>query len=407
MAFSLGWIMTQVALQIVQVLVHPLFWVVIGLVALQYYRVASLRRSFLPGRGRVVRDTVISTLFGLLGGYVGSLLVIGTGLTLSGSGLWYLLPVAVALMLLSPRFLCFAYAGGLVALANLIFGFPQISIPQVMALVAILHFIEALLILLSGHLGAVPAYVRVSGEHIIGGFTLQKFWPLPVVVLILVGTLPPGGEAVIMPDWWPLIRPDFPGAGDDNLAYTMIPLVAALGYGDIATARTPAAKSRVSALHLAGYSLTLFALAFLAGREPLLAWAAALFSPLGHELVIRIGKRTEMNAAPLYTPRPDGLLVLDVAPGSPAWHGGVRSGDLVVDVNGLPVRTRRDLAVALETPGACELFYRGRDGRYRRETVIRRAGEPLGLLPVPDGDEEAFVEMRSGGLLDVLRRRRG
>ncbi|MDI6710344.1 MAG: PDZ domain-containing protein [Bacillota bacterium] len=404
--FSLGWVMTQVALQIVQVLVHPLFWLVIVLVALQYYRVASLRRSFLPGRGGVVRDTLVSTLFGLLGGFIGSLLVVGAGLTVSGSGLWYLLPVAIALMLLSPRFLCFAYAGGLVSLANLVFGFPQISIPQVMALVAILHFMEALLILLSGHLGAVPAYVRVSGGRIIGGFTLQKFWPLPVVVLVLVGTLPPGGEGVVMPDWWPLIPHGLPGSGKD-LVFAMIPLMAALGYGDFATARTPASKSRVSAVHLAGYSLTLFALAFLAGREPLLSWAAALFSPLGHELVILIGKRLEMDAPPIYTPRRDGLLVLDVAPGSPAWHGGVRSGDLVVEVNGLPVRTRRDLAEALETPGAYELFYLGRDGRYRRETVIRRPGETLGLLPVPDGDEEAFVEMRSGGLLDVLRRRRG
>ncbi|MDI6908027.1 MAG: PDZ domain-containing protein [Thermoanaerobacterales bacterium] len=404
--FSLGWVMTQVALQIVQVLVHPLFWLVIVLVALQYYRVASLRRSFLPGRGGVVRDTLVSTLFGLLGGFIGSLLVVGAGLTVSGSGLWYLLPVAIALMLLSPRFLCFAYAGGLVSLANLVFGFPQISIPQVMALVAILHFMEALLILLSGHLGAVPAYVRVSGGRIIGGFTLQKFWPLPVVVLVLVGTLPPGGEGVVMPDWWPLIPHGLPGNGKD-LVFAMIPLVAALGYGDFATARTPASKSRVSAVHLAGYSLTLFALAFLAGREPLLSWAAALFSPLGHELVILIGKRLEMDAPPIYTPRRDGLLVLDVAPGSPAWHGGVRSGDLVVEVNGLPVRTRRDLAEALETPGAYELFYLGRDGRYRRETVIRRPGETLGLLPVPDGDEEAFVEMRSGGLLDALRRRRG
>jgi len=406
LAFSLSWVMTQVALQIVQVLVHPLFLLVIALVALQYYRVTSLRQSFLPGRGRVVRDTLVATLFGLLGGFIGSLLLVGAGLTVSGSGLWYLLPAAIALMLLSPRFLCFAYAGGLVSLSHLLFGFPQISIPQVMALVAILHFMESLLILLSGHLGAVPAYVRTAGGRIIGGFSLQKFWPLPVVVLVVVGSMPPEGAGVLMPDWWPLIPHGLTDGGED-LVFAMIPLVAALGYGDIATSRTPAAKSRVSAVHLAGYSVTLFALAYLAGREPLLSWAAALFSPLGHELVIYIGKRLEMEAPPIYTPRPDGLLVLDVAPGSPGWHAGVRSGDLLVTVNGLPVRTRRDLAEVLETPGAYELFYRGRDGRYRRETVIRRAGEPLGILPVPDGDESAFVEMRSGGLLDLLRRRRG
>lgn len=403
--FSFGWIISQVALQIVQVVVHPIFWVVIALVALQYYRVGSLRQKFLPGRRRFVQDTAASTLFGLLGGFIGSLFVVGAGLTVSGSGLWYLLPVSIALMLISPRFICFAYSGGLVSLANLIFGFPQISIPQVMALVAILHFMESLLILLSGHLGAVPAYIRMGGR-VVGGFTLQKFWPLPVVVLAVVGILPPGGEGVMMPEWWPLIPPDQPGI-DEDLLFTMLPLAAAVGYGDVATARSPAVKSRISAGYLSVYSVVLFLLAYLAGREPLLAWAAALFSPLGHEMVIYIGKRLELSAPPLYVPRWDGLGVLDVAYGSPAWKAGVRSGDTLVEMNGRAVRSRADMAESLEGVGVCEIGYRSsHGGGYRRATVVLPAGETLGLLPVPEGDEDAFLEMRAGGLVDRFRRRR-
>jgi len=42
------------------------------------------------------------------------------GLSLSQIGLLYIWPVALLLLLLHPRFLCFSYAGGIVALAVLV-----------------------------------------------------------------------------------------------------------------------------------------------------------------------------------------------------------------------------------------------------------------------------------------------
>ena len=133
--------------------------------------------------GLAKKDFIVAIGYGLLGGLLASYLVIFIGLTISGE-LYYLWPVAILLMMLNIRFICFAYAGGILALSNLILGVPQINVSQILALIAVLHMVESFLIFVSGHLGAVPAYIKGPKGKIIGGFTLQRFWPIPIVVQI-------------------------------------------------------------------------------------------------------------------------------------------------------------------------------------------------------------------------------
>jgi hypothetical protein len=397
--FSFEWALEAVFVSVFNALFSPLFWAVILLVALQYRRIAQLRANFLGARGNsVLVDTLVATGYGLLGGLVGGYLVVFAGVTLSfeGSGLLYLLPVAVLLMLVNPRLLCFAYAGGLLAACHLLFGFPDISIPQIMALVAVLHFVESVLILLSGHLGAVPAFIRLPEGQVVGGFTLQKFWPIPIVALALVGgTVPPGVELVSMPDWWPLIKPEVPGEASTTV-FAMLTLVAGLGYADIATTRTPSDKSRISAVYLAGYSVTLFLLALLAGvHGGGYAWAAALFAPLGHELIIYISKFMELHGRPLFVPHPAGVMVLDVVMHSPAWRAGLRSGDVILEISGHPVRSRADLHLLVSQPGLKEINFLHGKKQYRRETVSLRPEQLFGVVPVPEGNEQMYLELQS------------
>lgn len=392
--FPFEWALGAVFTSVVFALFHPLFWLVVVLVALQYRRIARERANFFGARGNsVLAETFTATAYGFGGGLIGGGLILLTGITIHGSGLLYLLPVAILLMLINPRLLCFAYGGGVLAVCHLLFGFPDISIPTVMALVAILHFVESILILVSGHLGAVPAYIRLPGERMVGGFTLQKFWPIPIVALtIATGTPAPGMELVSMPEWWPLIKPDVPG-GTGTVVFAMMTLVAGLGYADIATSHAPADKARISALYLAGYSVTLFALAVLATSGGGAAWLAALFAPLGHELIIHISKHIELHGRPLFVPHPAGLMVLDVMPRSPAWRAGVRSGDVVVEINGLEVRNRADMHLVLRQPGLKEVGYLHRGTHFRRDNVRLRDGEPFGVMPVPEGSEQVYLEL--------------
>ena len=384
-----------------KVFFEPLFWVVVLLVALQYRRVSAVKESLFGLKTRQVwSDTLAAAGYGAAGGMAGSLLIVVAGLTISGSGLIYLWPVAILLMLINARFLCFAYAGGVLALTNLFFGFPALNVAQLLALVAILHMVESMLILASGHLGAVPGYFKDRDGRVVGGFTLQKFWPIPIVALVVVGhALAP--EGIDMPPWWPLLKP----TGVENLesvVYSMIPLVAGLGYGDLAIARNPWQKSRLSAFYLGIYSLLLLLFSVLAQNSRFVAVVAALFSPLGHELVIYTGKKMEFQMPPVYVPSTQGVRVLDTVAGTPAWKAGIRSGDVILSVNGWRVFRRNDLEAALaglSRPVEVEYLH-GKEQVYRRE-VAPAAGAPraFGALPVPEGPEEVYLETGTAGPL--------
>jgi hypothetical protein len=401
--FPFGWALTAVLGRIFEVFINPIFWLVVVLVGFQYRRIAAMRNAFLgSGSSSVIVETLQAVGFGLLGGFIGSYLIVFTGLTFPGTAnaIIYLLVTAVILMLINPRFLCFAYAGGLLATLHLLTGFPEISVPQLMALVAILHFVESVLIVASGHLNAVPAYIRLPRGQIVGGFALQKFWPLPLVILVVESGFVPG--AMEMPEWWPLIKPEL-GIELALMLFVLYPVVAGLGYGDMATTRTPREKTWASAVNLAGYSLVLYLLAYLAAFQPVFAWAAALFSPLGHELIVFLSRNAELNGKPIYIPRSDGLLVLDVREHSPAWTAGLRSGDLIREVNGLPVRLKGDLYALVAREGVQEVGF-VKDGRhYSRDLVSVPPGGTLGVIPVPEGGEVHYLEMKPAWIARWLR----
>ncbi len=392
--FPFGWAFTAVLGRVFEVFINPIFWVVIALVAFQYRRIAAMRNTFLgSGSSSVIGETLQSTAFGLIGGVVGSYLIVLTGLSIAWTDIMYLLPVAILLMLIDARFLCFAYSGGLLATLHLLTGFPDIGVAQVMALVAMLHFVESILILISGHIGAVPAYIRLPRGRVVGGFALQKFWPLPLIILSIVSGVEVLPGAVEMPGWWPLIEPAG-GIDAETVVFVMLPVVAALGYGDLAVARTPRQKTRASALALGAYSIVLYLLALLASLNPVFAWAAALFSPLGHELTIHLSRHREFNEKPVFVPRVDGLLVLGVRQDSPAWRAGIRSGDLLREINGRPVRFKAELQAAVLQEGVQELGFVKDDRRYYRELVHVPPGGTLGIMPVPEGGEIHYVEMK-------------
>lgn len=187
-----------------------LFWLVVFLVLTQYKRIAMTEEKMWGVvKNGPVHQTVLSLIFGFVGGLVASFLMVFVGVSLSNSGIAYLWPVAMLLFLISPRFLCFSYAGGLISLAYLITGFPKVYVPGIMSLVAILHITESLLIAMSGASCASPLYIKRDEDEIVGGFGLQRFWPVPLIALLFVGGPEVAGphDLIPMPDWWPLVSP--------------------------------------------------------------------------------------------------------------------------------------------------------------------------------------------------------
>jgi len=61
----------------------------------------------------------------------------------------------------------------------------------------------------------------------------------------------------------------------------MMPLIAALGYGDIAVARNPRDKASITARNLMWFSVVLLLLSIAASRWQPFVWVATLFAPSG------------------------------------------------------------------------------------------------------------------------------
>ncbi|MBM7866739.1 PDZ domain-containing protein [Heliobacterium gestii] len=423
------WDLIQLVLEGMEVLLlqpqeYPTFWVFLFIIALLYRRQSRMKAElFQLKQEGWWRPVLYSAAFGVLAGFLGSLLMLAFGITIVADGFVYLLPVALLLAVIHVRYMCYAYAGGLISLAAIVMGWHEVSAAQIMGMVAILHLIEALLIYLSGHLSRLPVFIAHRRGMTVGAFNLQSFWPIPLLVLTLLPIPLDSGlpfQEIATPDWWPLIQQppiDYDAAKEAAVLFPL-PIVALLGYGDLAVTRQPEEHARRSAALLALYSSLLLALAVLASKVPSLALLPALFGPLGHEALILWSQRREMSGPPLFAPSLRGLRVLDTGAGSPAEKLGLRAGDVVGRINSMTVLNQRDLAIALSwSPIDVDVEYLpgGEGAAWRREMVTKGWNEPLGLIAAPEPEEAPLVTLQANGgiltrplarLLAAWRRRR-
>ena len=443
---------------LIRVLQIPIFWLVVLFVFLQYRRVAGMEQKFF---GRIInpvgKQVAVSTGLGVLAGLLASMVMLLLGLSLSQIGLLYIWPVALLLLLIHPRFLCFSYAGGIVALVALALRhlvepfFPlftghklvapllEIHIPALLALIGLLHLIESLLIYLSGHRGSTPLYFKRPGGEVVGAFSLQKFWPIPLVALLATAVLESEIQGVSMPDWWPLLKPTLELGPGESLQFMALPVLAALGYSDMAFSSSPRQKSAGTAAYLSIYSIVLIGLALAAELYPWSTLAGVLFAPLGHEAVIQRGNRQERLRESLYRVTAGGVPLMMVLPGSAAARAGLQSGDLIRRVNGAAVSSDLDFLWRVDQSYFMVLIEGVREGSgfsqvlNKRRSVEREQppaslspngspptagaaaslwhrGAALGLIPAPSRQTPIYARERPAagpGLLRWFKRRGG
>jgi len=398
--------------KVLLVYLQPLFWLILVAIALQYRR---LRKEQIKMFGfcsfSLWSQVLLAAGCGTVGGILGSFILTGAGVAVNQLGLEYIWPLAIALMFINRRFICFAYAGGLVAISNVLLGWPVVNVPQVLTLVAGLHIVESVLIYLGGRYSAIPLFLQRDDGQMVGAFNLQNFWPLPLVLLTAVaghsGSLPEGFFS--MPDWRPLLPiGEILPAGQIWL-YGMLPVMAALGYADMAISSTPEERRRRSAFHLAIYSILLFVLAILSARYTWLQIIAAVLSPLGHELLIQLDSRREMRRPPLFVPPENGVMVFDALWNSPARDLGLKPGDILMELAGMSINNSFELAQAISfAPPDFELKYSRKGRLVQIQGHFTKGERRLGVILVPGGGEENFVTIPQSHsrLVDWLRRRR-
>ncbi|MGZ4134801.1 MAG: hypothetical protein ACXVC1_05815 [Tumebacillaceae bacterium] len=392
-----------------QVVTHPLFYVALVLVFVQYRRQNTMERRMFGVRCTTMTEQVTRSLvYGVAGGLLATILLTVIGVVLSPTDLTYVWVLAVILALVNVRYTCFAYSGGILSIVSLILqALPTLAngpewlmtvytdlrglhVPQLMALVGILHLVESLLVRWNGVHGPMPVFVEGKRGRLIGGFLLQKFWMIPMAAFVVTG----GGASVDTPSWWPLMS-----IGGVTLAgLQVVPVPAILGYSGVALSTTPEKKAIHTSKYLAIYSVILLLLAIGSSYWSPLAWVTALFCTVAHELLILWEVNEEQGAQPIYVRPQYGLKILAILPKSPAEEIGLLSGETIVRVNGTPVNTPYDLHFAInQNPAYAKLELLTHEGELRFASTPIYMGDhhQLGIVLVPDDQARQFVRLGS------------
>lgn len=375
----------QILWQMLFLVKAPAFWLMTGLVYLQLRRLAKQKEEMFQMKRDPVLPAVGKTvLAGLAGGMIASILLMVLGVSVERIGLKWLWILALLLMIIRQRFFCFAYSGGLLAIVHLFTGWPDMDIGQLMALVAVLHATEGLLVLFTGHFHALPVYLKEESGTITGGFFLQMTWPLPIIMLFVAAesfSLPQAGFFVF-PEWWPVIGNE---GNAGNQIYLLLPVLAALGYSDKAVHCRVEQKTMRSAVLLFVYSGLLLGITIITDGCGYWQVLPAMFAPAGHEFIFWLGKKQEdmRKEYPYHAPK-QGVGILDVRQGSPAARAGLQRGDLLFELNGEIIRNRQhffEMNHAL--PELVTIEYK-RKGRRRRCSMRMRGELQTGILTMPD-----------------------
>ena len=280
----------------------------------------------------------------------------------------------------------FSYAGGIVALMNLIFGFPSINPIGIIALVGILHLVESLLIWLDGFSDAVPVFLKRKDGNIVGGYIMNRIWPLPMMILFAMLVMEGVGDSVSMPDWWPIIGESGLGLNKNELMYVIQPIPVLLGYGDMAITKTPEKRCRDSALGLFIYSIILIMLAVAGSRIHIFTYLAAIFAPLGHELLIIYGQKTEERGKAIFDVPERGLKVLYCFKGFVGAKMNIEPGDIILAINNNRIDHEEDLAAFLSNSPTyiwMDVIKLNGERKVFEHKDYARGISSLGLLIVP------------------------
>lgn len=379
-----------------------LYLLIILAVYLQIKRRAQLEETWLG----FLRDTVINRLmyvmlYGMIAGLITSSLIIFTGITVDMNTIIVIWPIALLLTFLNERYLCFSYAGGVLALISLLFGWPKIDVSGVIATIGILHFTESILILLDGHRDALPVIMEHKRFKPIGAFVLARLWPVPLVVLIA-----PDSDLILsgvlsMHNWWPNL-----GLHNEG-ELILFPLAILLEYSGLAITARPKQRTRATGLILGAYSLLILGIGILSTNRTWLQIIGAILMPLLHESILHFSRSSQLGGKPLFGAPWRGLRVLEVLPEKLGQYMGIMTGDVLLNVNGIKVNSEEMLQETLNKAPNYLWIDLNRDGRtvtveYRN---YKRDENKLGVLFVPRKTSRLFLAQEQHGLAYTLWKR--
>lgn len=339
---------------------NPISLLILGIVAIFFYKKNLLieeEQRFITGRkvNSAIELTFSQLTLGILAGVLGSMLLSIFRINFEdNAAIELILMISLLLMFYKTRMICFSYSGAILGFLSLFttyianktnsYNSIEINILSLITFVAIMHFVEGILIIIDGFRAAIPNFTIKDGK-LIGGFTLKRYWLLPTVI--------PGSISAI------------------------------LGYSSSTFTLSKEKKALESGMIVGGYAIILLIIAQLARLSVDFKILALILMPITHELMLRYQLYREESREYRYV-SDEGISVLDVLPSSPFKVIGLKSGDKILSVNGFKVREERDiLRIKNEYYGIIDLEIKKVKGTTESHKLNLRESNDLLLLLVP------------------------
>ncbi|WP_445323485.1 PDZ domain-containing protein [Paenibacillus sp. FSL R7-0179] len=405
-------LLTSWGTAVLHLLMQPYYYIAILFIALYYRRQVVLERKLIHVKLHSWGPETWRTVWtGGLMGLVVSLAAVALGVSVTYTAVACIWVVSLILMLFRVRYLCFAYAIGVLGIVQFVLSFfpetlqsgvagtvagavREMDIPALLALAALLHVAEALLARWQGPRLATPLFLAGKRGKVVGGYQLQAFWPLPLFVLI------PAGSGIGDLPWHPLL-----GGG---LGLVSLPVI--IGFSEMTQGMLPGRKAARTFGRLLVYSAVLLGLSLLADLWSPLTVVAALAAILLHEGLSWYSALEERSLSPVFVHPPAGRKVLAVLQGSPAQELGILPGEILLKVNGVLLTSAAQLHEALRmNPAFCKLEVQNREGesKYLQRAIYAGDHHQLGIILVPDPDGGITAETKPSSIFSIIGMRSG
>lgn len=240
------------------ILRDPIFFIMV------LYSITMYKRQIEKVQGKIepkelLKNALIDTVIGVIAGLFISMILSYLGISFYvDTNILILIPIAIILIMIHPRFGCFSYVipiafiiEGLCGLFNL--KFYALDYRMLIYLVGILHIIEGFLVVGFGahHAQSVPIY---ENKKLVTYKMMRHIWVVPLFFTV----------------------------SKDQL---MLPLYAILAYGDHAKVRSAKAQSLLTGLLILLFGLILFVLGKYAHPTGLQVGGIILLMPVLHEMI--------------------------------------------------------------------------------------------------------------------------
>lgn len=416
---------------IAHAITDPYFLILLFFIGLNFYR---KNRKTVFMQKMIIGESINSSLeltfsqivIGLLGGIIGSFILSYLGIAFPDTSVIYMLFLfSIILMFIKPKLICFSYSGAILAILILILNFlkndlnltslsgvtiPIVNIVSLITLIGVMHIVEGLLVMIDGSRGAVPVFTNQQNK-IMGGFALSRYWSVPIsLMLIFSKSVINGGESIAEPSWWPLINTGLTPEILKTAILIFMPFYAVVGYNNITFTKSKKGKSLLSGCLILIYGVIICFIAQLAHLQYVFKIIAILLTPILHEGMLYLDTYIELKSKPKYISSEEGLMVLEVAPNSPAKEMGIESGDLLVSVNNTIINSEKEIFEHLrELQNFIWLKVKKRTGEIKELSYNRLNNtKKLGIVFVPKNltNDHEVIKINSNGqsFQDILEK---